>query len=77
MTLGLADQYAEADADMSKAAEILQKANLTMEQRINVQKSLAAQLRQLTMAPAAPPLPHNSPAPQEPKQKNRIMSLFG
>lgn len=77
MTLGLADQYAEADADMSKAAEILQKANLTMEQRINVQKSLAAQLRQLTTAPAAPPLPHNSPAPQEPKQKNRIMSLFG
>nr|DAG72921.1 MAG TPA: Putative ATP dependent Clp protease [Caudoviricetes sp.] len=77
MTLGLADQYAEADADMSKAAEILQKANLTMEQRINVQKSLAAQLRQLTTAPAAPPLPHDPPAPQEPKQKNRIMSLFG
>lgn len=77
MTLGLADQYADADADMSKAAEILQKANLTMEQRITVQKSLAAQLRQLTTAPAAPPLPHNSPAPQEPKQKNRIMSLFG
>lgn len=77
MALGLADQYAEADADMSKAAEILQKANLTLEQRINVQKSLAAQLRQLTTAPAAPPLPHDPPAPQEPKQKNRIMSLFG
>ena len=77
MTLGLADQYAEADADMSKAAEILQKANLTLEQRISVQKSLAAQLRQLTTAPAAAPLPHEPPAPQEPKQKNRIMSLFG
>ena len=77
MTLGLADQYAETDADMSKAAEILQKANLTLEQRINVQKSLAAQLRQLTTAPAAAPLPHDSPAPQEPQQKNRIMSLFG
>ena len=77
MALGLADQYADADADMSKAAEILQKANLTLEQRITVQKSLAAQLKQLTTAPAEPPISHNPPAPQEPKQKTRIMSLFG
>ena len=74
MALGLADQYAEKDADMSKAADIMQKANLTLEQRINVQKSLAAQLRQLTTVPAAPPAP---PAPKKPEQKNRIMSLFG
>lgn len=45
---GLADRYAEKDADMSKATEVLQKANLNLEQRINVQKSLAAQLRELT-----------------------------
>lgn len=77
MALGLADQYADADADMSKAAEILQKANLTLEQRITVQKSLAAQLKQLTTAPAEPSLPHNPPARKEPEQKNRIMSLFG
>ena len=77
MALGLADQYADADADMSKAAKILQKANLTLEQRITVQKSLAAQLKQLTAAPAAP-LPSSAPpAPQKPEQKNRIMSLFG
>lgn len=74
MELGLADQYAEKDADMSKAADIMQKANLTLEQRIHVQKSLAAQLRQLTAAPATPPAP---PTPKEPEQKNRIMSLFG
>nr|DAG40042.1 MAG TPA: Putative ATP dependent Clp protease [Caudoviricetes sp.]DAH38230.1 MAG TPA: putative ATP dependent Clp protease [Caudoviricetes sp.] len=77
MALGLADQYADADADMSKAAEILQKANLTLEQRITVQKSLAAQLKQLTAAPAAPPPSPAPPAPQKPEQKNRIMSLFG
>ena len=74
MELGLADQYADKDADMSQAADIVQKANLALEQRINVQKSLAAQLRQLTAAPATPPA---SPTPKEPEQKNRIMSLFG
>ena len=56
---GLADRYADADADMSGAAAVLQKANLTLEQRIGIQKSLAAQLRQLTQAgregPATPP----------------------
>ena len=71
--LGLADQYAEKDADMSGAAAILQKANLTLEQHLSVQKSLAAQLRQLSEgAPAA----KREPAPA-PEQKKRIMSLFG
>lgn len=74
MELGLADQYADKDADMSKAADIMQKANLTLEQRIHVQKSLAAQLRQLTAAPETPPAP---PTQKKPEQKNRIMSLFG
>lgn len=45
---GLADQYAEADADMDNAKEILQKANLSVQQRIEVQRGLAARLRQLT-----------------------------
>lgn len=73
MELGLADQYADKDADMSGAAAILQKANLTLEQHLNVQKSLTAQLRQLAQ-------PETNPAPQpasDPEPKNRIMSLFG
>ena len=45
---GLADRYAEQDADMTQAAEVLKKANLDVEQRIKLQRSLAAQLRQLT-----------------------------
>lgn len=45
---GLADEYASHEADMTGAAEVLQKAELNLEQRIKVQKSLAAQLRQLT-----------------------------
>lgn len=69
--LGLADRYAEKDADMSNAAKILQKANLSMEQRINVQKSLSAQLRELVK----PPAPHESPK-NGPEQKS-ILAMFG
>ena len=36
---------------MAKAKEILQKSNMSLEQRINIQKSLAAQLRELTEIP--------------------------
>lgn len=51
---GLADKYAEKDADMEKAKQMLQKANMSIEQRINIQKSLAAQLRELTEIPENP-----------------------
>lgn len=50
--LGLADRYAEKDADMSGAAQMLQKANLNISQRIELNRSLAAQLRELTNQPA-------------------------
>lgn len=69
MEYGLADRYAEQDADLSNAAEVLKKANLDLEQRIRVQKSLAAQLRALT-----------NPSREEksvPEQKtNPILKLF-
>lgn len=69
MEYGLADRFAEQDADLSNAAEVLKKANLDLEQRIRVQKSLAAQLRFLT-----------NPTQEEkhvPEQKaNPILKLF-
>lgn len=69
MEYGLADRYAEQDADLSNASEVLKKANLDLEQRIRVQKSLAAQLRSLT-----------NPTQEEkhvPEQKiNPILKLF-
>lgn len=68
MEYGLADRYAEEDADMSKAAEVLQKVNLDTRQRIHVQTSLAAQLRQL-VAPESP-----QGTPEEPE--NQIMKMF-
>lgn len=45
--LGLADRYADYDADMSGAVETLQQANLTLSQRISYHQALAAQLNQL------------------------------
>ena len=63
--LGLADRFAEQDADLTNATQMLQKANLQMEQRVTIQKSLAAQLRQLS----------DRPEPKAP-QKNSVMALF-
>lgn len=65
---GLADRFADADADMSNAAAVLQKANLNIEQRINIQKSLVAHLQQLTQMKADP---EPQPQPTEPQQKEK------
>lgn len=66
---GLADRYADQDADMSGAAEVLKKANLNLEQRIQVQTSLAAQLRNLVAG-------HESDAKPAGKS-NHIYTLLG
>lgn len=60
---GLADRFADEDADMSMAKEILQKANLGLEQRLKLNKSIAAQLRELSSE-------KNPPPPAEPQGKN-------
>jgi hypothetical protein len=64
---GLADRYADEEADMSTAKEVLQKANLALEQRIGIQKSLAAQLRQLV---------DTQDPPKDPKLENPVMKMF-
>lgn len=81
---GLADRYAESNADMTAAQEVMQKAQLTLEQRIRVNQSLAAQLRELTRTPKAEPRqaalaePKPQPEPKTPQQNavNPIMKLF-
>lgn len=78
LRLGLADRYAEKDADMSQAAQVLQHAKLNLEQRISIQKSLAAQLREMVQAPAPEPAPAAPPAedpPAEP-QGRTILEMF-
>lgn len=81
--LGLADEYAEQDADMSKAAEALQVANLNLTQRIELNKALAAQLREMVQPqdePAAPSPPADPPAPPvadpAPPEQNKVLTLF-
>ncbi len=70
---GLADRYAENDADMQSATAVLQKAKLNLEQRIQINKSLAAQLRDLTAAPAQGD-PEPQPNVNEPG--NSIMQML-
>lgn len=69
ISYGLADRYADQDADMSGAAEVLKKANLNLEQRIQVQTSLAAQLRNLVAGHE----PDGKPA----GKSNHIYTLLG
>lgn len=69
ISYGLADRLAEEDADMSKAQEVLQKANMNTQQRINLQKSLAAQLRQLARD-------EQKPQPGAPAEENPIIKFF-
>lgn len=66
IALGLADRYAEQDADLSAANEMLQQVNSAMEARLRVNKSIAARLRELA-APVsdldtAEPSPEPAPA---------------
>ncbi len=65
ISYGFADRYADADADMTKAQEMMQRANLNLEQRINVHRGLAAQLREMVT-------PIQSPSPNE----NPILKMF-
>lgn len=84
---GLADRLADHAADMSQAAEVMQRASLHLEQRILFHKSLAAQLRQLTAGEEKLPAggtegPPGAAAPaEEPKeivkQPGSIRGLLG
>lgn len=72
---GLANRYAEKDADMQNATEVLQKANLDLSQRIQIQKSLAAQLRQL--ADPQQENPPESPPPVNESGNTLLQMLTG
>lgn len=52
---GFADRYADEDASLDTAEILMKKVNMGMQQRICIQKTLSAQLRQLydPMTPAA------------------------
>lgn len=71
--LGLADQYAEQDADMETAAEMMKQMTGGLQQQVAAHKSLVAQMRALADAEPRPAEP--KPGPPEPQQ-NRTMNLI-
>lgn len=71
---GLADRYADKDADMENASAVLQKANLSLNQRVQIQKSLTAQLKALTAQAQVPPVP--VPPEKTPHEEVPGPSLF-
>ena len=72
----------EALAQMEDDEEVLQKANLSLSQRIDVQRSLAAQLRQLMKEPVDPQNTNLNAATTNHKESNnvpnpnKLMNLF-
>jgi ATP-dependent protease ClpP protease subunit len=59
--LGLADRYADEDADLDEAAGMLQRANAALAQQVRRNRELAAALRE-TQAPADGPAPEGPQA---------------
>lgn len=84
---GLADELLEKEVDLSSAQQLLQKANLTISQQIQFNKSFAAQLKEMTKMSVVPsePKPEPDPVldpdpappePQENKTKKIMAALF-
>jgi ATP-dependent protease ClpP protease subunit len=71
---GLADEYAEQDADMDNAQKLLQKANRTLEQKLSYNKAVAAQLRQFVKEESEPKEPQAEP--QEPPKQNNLKNFL-
>lgn len=71
LTYGLADEYAEKEADISKMETMLQKQNLHIQQQLKVRQSLVNQLVQLRQQEVKP-----KEEPQEPVQNKSLYFLF-
>ena len=83
--LGLADEYAEEDADQSGMVDILQKANHSLQQSLTMHRILAARVREIQDLPGwesmktAEPEPEQQaePAPEEPVKFTLISTMAG
>lgn len=73
---GLADRFAEEDADTAKMAGVMQRANLNVQQRIEIQKSLVAQLRQLTESCIGERECDPKLKPEQKEEPNGIMEML-
>lgn len=78
MQYGFADKYAEKDADMDNAMQLMQQSLNTMQQSVAMHKSIAAQLRELTTPPTPPPPPPEAHKedPKNEKTEHGIMQVL-
>lgn len=78
MQYGFADKYAEKDADMDNAMQMMQQSLNTMQQSVAMHKSIAAQLRELTASPTPPPPPPEAHKedPKKEKTEHGIMQVL-
>lgn len=78
MQYGFADKYAEKDADMDSAMQMMQQSLNTMQQSVAMHKSIAAQLRELTTPPTPPPPPPEAHKedPKNEKTEHGIMQVL-
>lgn len=75
LELGLADRFADEDADMSAAGDTLQKINLSLEQQLRRNREIAARVRELQDPPA--PGPAAEAAAEEPQPQGLMAFLAG
>lgn len=78
---GFCDEISGHEADMTQAQQMLQKMNKTIEQNINYNKAIAAQLREMVGTPKEtieeiPPVPEHEEIPEENKPLQFIAALF-
>lgn len=71
---GLADEFAEEDANMENAQKLLQKVNRTLEQKLSYNKAIASQLRNATQEPKMEEPKIDEPL--EPEQKLNNLQSF-
>lgn len=71
---GFADELLEKEVDLTDARQMLQKVNLTMEQQLNYNKALAAQVREMTQSFKTEP--QEPKEPKEPQQTNKPLNMM-
>ena len=78
---GFCDEILSREADLTEAKQMLQKANMTLEQQLNYNRALAAQIRELAQSlkePELEPEPINSvdPEPEPEPKESKIQKTF-
>lgn len=73
---GFCDEIAGQDADLNNAKQMLQKVNQSIEQKINYNKAIAAQLREMAESPKQQTQTPEPEPQQEPPQQNNIKNFL-